>query len=407
MLSLLYRLVYQEVDIVELIKKRGELGNFFSLLFPTMDNSNKCFFAVNLEMSKGSYYIMSYTAVVTVLKEETRANPVATNIILDRCYNTSISAKLWHDDDMGKSSITRYVTKGSSNNDCSTTFELMTDDNMLFQVEIPGGRCATIGVSRHILNGEEFHGKKLKHRNKPHGKLTAEQFESLTIIPSSFIEKAKRYRTGNGGGSICPHQRQRSKCKDCGGSDICPHQRQKHQCKDCGGSSICEHQRVKSRCKDCGGSDICEHQRVKSQCKDCGGSSICEHHRVRSACKDCKGRKKCKHGRVSDECNDCKIYIRYSNIAADDLIAHIRNKQTDISIKVDLLQVLGKKVLQLHKSKQLSLIVSKYTDAFFALYIEYQLLPRVVRITEPHNKKQLKLWVQDMERLATVSGYND
>jgi hypothetical protein len=326
MLSLLYRLVYQEDDIVKLINKGGELGNFFSLLFPTIDDSNKCFFAVNLEKNKGMYYIMSYTAVVTVRKEETRANPVATNIVLAyKGYNTKISAKLWHNDNMGKSSITRYVTKGSSHDDCSTIFELRTEDGMLFQVEIPGGRCATIGVSRHILNGGEFHGKNFKHRNKPHGKLTAEQFESLTIIPSTFIENAKRYNTGNGGSSICPHQRQ------------------KHQCKDCKGRKICEHDRVRS------------------------------------------------------ECYDCKLYLRYSNTAADELIANIRNKRTDSSMKVVLLQVLGKKVLQLAKSKQLSQLVSEYIEKFFALYNKYQ-SPRVVSITEPHTKQQLQLWVKAMEQ---------
>jgi hypothetical protein len=26
--------------------------------------------------------------------------------------------------------------------------------------------------------------------------------------------------------SVCPHQRKRSKCKECGGGSICPHQRQ-------------------------------------------------------------------------------------------------------------------------------------------------------------------------------------
>jgi hypothetical protein len=273
--------------------------------------------------------------------------------------------------------MTRYVTKGSSHDDCSAIFELMTDDGMLFQVEIPGGRCATIGLSRHILNGGEFHGKKFKHRNKPHGKLTAEQFESRTIIPSFFIENAKRYKTGNGGSEVCEHKRRKSQCKDCGGSAICPHKRIKSHCKDCGGSAICPHKRQRSKCKDCGGSEVCEHKRVKSQCKDCGG------------------RKKCEHDRVTDECYDCKIYIGYSNISADDLIANIRDKRTDSSRKVDLLQVLGKKVLQL--PKQFSQIV-KYTEMFFALYIEYQSLPRVVRITEPYTKKQLKLWVQAMEQ---------
>ena len=52
--------------------------------------------------------------------------------------------------------------------------------------------------------------------------------------------------------SKCPHQRQRSQCKECGDSGICPHERIKSQCKECGGESICPHQRQKSRCKECG-----------------------------------------------------------------------------------------------------------------------------------------------------------
>jgi hypothetical protein len=52
--------------------------------------------------------------------------------------------------------------------------------------------------------------------------------------------------------SKCPHQRQRSKCKECGGSSLCPHQRERSKCKECGGSSLCQHQRQRSRCKECG-----------------------------------------------------------------------------------------------------------------------------------------------------------
>ena len=34
--------------------------------------------------------------------------------------------------------------------------------------------------------------------------------------------------------SKCPHQRQKSRCKECGGAGICPHQRIRSQCKECG-----------------------------------------------------------------------------------------------------------------------------------------------------------------------------
>ena len=36
--------------------------------------------------------------------------------------------------------------------------------------------------------------------------------------------------------------------------------------------SMCEHQRERSRCKECKGSSICEHQRHRSICKECGES---------------------------------------------------------------------------------------------------------------------------------------
>ena len=32
---------------------------------------------------------------------------------------------------------------------------------------------------------------------------------------------------------------------------ICPHQRQRSRCKECGGAGICQHQRIRSRCKEC------------------------------------------------------------------------------------------------------------------------------------------------------------
>jgi len=104
---------------------------------------------------------------------------------------------------------------------------------------------------------------------------------------------------------LCPHQRQRSACKDCGGSSICPHQRIRSKCKECGGSSICPHQRIRSTCKDCGGASICPHQRQRSTCKECGGSSICPHQRIRSTCKECGGARICPHQRQRSHCKEC------------------------------------------------------------------------------------------------------
>jgi hypothetical protein len=53
------------------------------------------------------------------------------------------------------------------------------------------------------------------------------------------------------GNGLCPHLKQRSKCKVCGGSSICVHNNQKHYCADCGGSSICPHKRRKKLCREC------------------------------------------------------------------------------------------------------------------------------------------------------------
>lgn len=69
----------------------------------------------------------------------------------------------------------------------------------------------------------------------------------------------------------CPHDRQKSQCKECSGSQICPHDRRKSQCKECDGGSICTHNRLKHNCNEgeCDGSQRCIHDRMKSQCKEC------------------------------------------------------------------------------------------------------------------------------------------
>ncbi len=47
----------------------------------------------------------------------------------------------------------------------------------------------------------------------------------ISINNSSSLIKKKR--------KLCPHNRQKSKCKECGGSSICEHQRQRSRCKEC------------------------------------------------------------------------------------------------------------------------------------------------------------------------------
>jgi hypothetical protein len=89
----------------------------------------------------------------------------------------------------------------------------------------------------------------------------------LAPVPAMSTAKVAKRKTARVG--ICPHQRQRSRCKECGGASICPHQRLRSQCKECGGAGICPHQRRRSTCKECGGASICPHQRIRSRCKEC------------------------------------------------------------------------------------------------------------------------------------------
>ena len=132
----------------------------------------------------------------------------------------------------------------------------------------------------------------------------AEDVEDLSGEGTS--KQAALGGTARGGGSICEHNRRRSKCKECGGGGICEHNRERSRCKDCGGGSICQHSRIRSQCKECGGGSICEHQRRRSECKECGGGSICEHKRRRTLCKECGGASICQHNRQRFRCKECK-----------------------------------------------------------------------------------------------------
>ena len=135
--------------------------------------------------------------------------------------------------------------------------------------------------------------------------------DETDILPSGLYAKScKRcrvYQKMIRDKNKCPHNRQKSKCKDCGGVSICEHNKRKSRCKDCGGSQICPHNREKSTCKDCGGSQVCEHNKQKSQCRDCGGVSICDHNRVKSKCKDCGGGSICEHSKEKSKCKECNL----------------------------------------------------------------------------------------------------
>jgi len=142
--------------------------------------------------------------------------------------------------------------------------------------------------------------------------------------------------------NVCPHQRQRSRCKECGAS-ICAHQRVSSSCKECGGAGICADQRQRSACKECGGSSLCPHQRSASgsTARSAGGRSSasasasgadarsagaqasartsasganarsaggrCAHQRIRSRCKECGGASICAHQRIRSRCKECRV----------------------------------------------------------------------------------------------------
>ena len=103
----------------------------------------------------------------------------------------------------------------------------------------------------------------------------------------------------------CPHNRTKSKCKDCGGVGICEHGRRKERCRECKGSQICPHNQIKSRCRECKGSEFCIHDKRKSECRECKGSSFCPHNNFKTNCRQCNGSAFCVHDKAKARCRDC------------------------------------------------------------------------------------------------------
>ena len=67
----------------------------------------------------------------------------------------------------------------------------------------------------------------------------------------------------------CPHNKQKSTCRECNGKALCEHNKQGRQCRECNGSAICEHNKYKNICKKCKGGGICEHDKQRQQCPTC------------------------------------------------------------------------------------------------------------------------------------------
>lgn len=131
----------------------------------------------------------------------------------------------------------------------------------------------------------------------------------------------------------CPHNKRKSRCKDCGGGSICEHNRVKESCKECGGSSFCEHNKIKSTCKECGGSSICEHNRFKEVCKECGGSQICKHNRIKSRCLDCGGGSICEHNKIRSKCKECDPQGHLRQLVSNRVHRALKSKKSNHSIE--------------------------------------------------------------------------
>ena len=74
--------------------------------------------------------------------------------------------------------------------------------------------------------------------------------------------------------SICQHNRQRSRCKDCGGASIL-----RRALKECTCCSITASGHATARTA---GARASASITARSRCKDCGDESICRHNRTRT-----------------------------------------------------------------------------------------------------------------------------
>ena len=62
---------------------------------------------------------------------------------------------------------------------------------------------------------------------------------------------------------------------------------QQSVCKKCGGGSICQHQKVKSKCRSCHRGSFCEHEKVRYFCRTCDASYVCKHLKQKNRCATC------------------------------------------------------------------------------------------------------------------------
>ena len=102
---------------------------------------------------------------------------------------------------------------------------------------------------------------------------------TVAKAPAENSSGEERAAPAEPAGGSTDKRRVRGEADEAGGAakkkprSVCPHQRQRNRCKECGGASICQHQRIRSTCKECGGAGICQHQRRRSTCKECGAAN--------------------------------------------------------------------------------------------------------------------------------------
>jgi len=134
-------------------------------------------------------------------------------------------------------SFYKSVTVGSSeteHRDRGTTRERKhrTDSKESLEVEdtpqsrmsdhTDGPEAAAAGMKR-MMEGHTGgpQGKRSKHEERGVNPAHASGLAAASVPHSSAAKKPREATT------LCEHQRQRSRCKDCGGSGLCEHQRRK------------------------------------------------------------------------------------------------------------------------------------------------------------------------------------
>jgi hypothetical protein len=108
-----------------------------------------------------------------------------------------------------------------------------------------------------------------------------------------------------GGSGLCVHRNLPHRCVACGGGSVCPHNALKHNCGLCNAEAHCAHGARRSRCRKCGGDGLCKHGSQRHLCTRCGGAGVCPHMRRRNCCAECGGTSICKHGRQRYACRAC------------------------------------------------------------------------------------------------------